>query len=134
MIGKYVQMVNIKKNFKEHFILISISSTLFLLYGLGFYFISNAFINNGLLTFINLTGFLSISWIIGFLTPIAPGGLGVSDLSFAYFLSPFYGFSLASFLVVIFRFCLFISEGLMFLIIMKIFKFNILSSLKDKHE
>lgn len=128
VMGKYVQITDIKQNFWEHLGLIIISSTLFLLYGLGFYFLSVAFLNNNLIDIISSTGLLSVSWIIGFLTPIAPGGLGVSDLSFAYFLSPFYGFSMASFLVVIFRFCLFITEGLMFLIVMKIFNLNIVSS------
>lgn len=132
IIRKYVYITGLKQNLWEHWGLVCISSFLFILYGLAFYFLSSAFLNNNIMHLINLISLLSISWIIGFLTPIAPGGLGVSDLSFAYFISPFYGFAMASFLAVVFRLCLLLIEGVMFIIVIKISKFNIISPINKK--
>lgn len=132
LIEKHIYIMSIKGNFWEHLGLISISAILFFLYGLAFYFLSSAFIENSFMNLISLTGLLSISWIFGFLTPIAPGGLGISDLSFAYFISPFYGFAMSSFLVIAFRLCLLLMEGFMFLIVMKISKLNVISPVNKK--
>lgn len=124
-LGKYVPVMGLKENFKEHLVLIGISSLLFLLYGIAFYFLSSSFADNPLQRVIDLSGLISVAWITGFLTPVSPGGLGVSDLSLAFLLTPFYSFSLASFLVIIFRLSLFIAEGLIFLLVVKMFGFDV---------
>lgn len=119
-----------KRNWKEHVLLLTISSTLFLLDGAAFFLLSSAFIQTPINRVIDLAGLFSASWIVGFLTPIAPGGLGVSDLSFAFLLQYFYNFSLASFLVILFRFNLLFTEGIAFLFVIKLFGFNVINPQK----
>lgn len=127
-LGKYLPTVMFKSNLKEHLNLLSLSVALFLLYGVAFFLLCSAFVYNPPSRIFDISGLLSASWVIGFITPVAPGGLGVADLSFAYLLQFFYSFSLASFLVVAFRFSLFAAEGLMFLIVLKFFGLNIVST------
>ena len=129
-LGNKIPKVAIKKNKSEHLWIICISSSLFFLDGLAFYFLTSAFVYNPLQRVFELSGMFSSTWIIGFLTPVAPGGLGVSDLSFAFILSAFYNFPLASFFVVLFRFGLFLSEGTVLLFVIKLFGFNLINSLQ----
>lgn len=123
---KRIPAVSFKVSIKQHLFLLSLSVVLFLIYGLSFFLLSSAFFYNPLARILEITGLLSASWVIGFITPVAPGGLGVADLSFAYLLQPLYSFSLASFLVVSFRFCLFLAEGLTFLLVIKLFGLNVI--------
>lgn len=128
--GKYIPKVIYKNDLKEHLSLLGLSASLFLLYGIGFFLLSSAFVSNPLSRVLDISGLLSASWIIGFVTPVAPGGLGVSDLSFAFLLQFFYDFSLASFLALAFRFSLFIAEGLMFFLVVKLTGLNVLGIIK----
>ncbi len=57
------------------------------IFGLGFYFLIVSF--KGIFT-INLavaTGIFALSWVIGFLFVIAPGGLGAREIALVYFLA-----------------------------------------------
>lgn len=127
-IGSKIPKIAFRKNFREHLWIILISSTSFFLNGLAFYFLSSAFVSNPLSRLPDLSGLFSVAWIIGFLTPVAPGGLGISDLSFAFLLSAFYDFSLASFLVVLSRLGLLISEGLVFIFVVKLTHFDLIKA------
>lgn len=131
-IGNKMPQISFRKNFSEHLWMIIVSSILFFLNGVAFYFLSAAFIQTPINRVFELSGLFASSWIVGFLTPVAPGGLGVSDLSFAYTLSSFYNFSLASFLAMVFRFGLLLSEGLVFIFVVKLSNFNLIKSSKGR--
>lgn len=110
-------------SFNNHLKLLLFSSFLFLLNGFAFYLLFLA-INNSI-SFLLISGLFSLTWLIGFLTPLAPGGLGVSDLSLAFLLSSSYSLPLASFLTVMYRVLLICSELLVFLIVMILNNFNL---------
>ena len=117
-LGKYLPEVIYKNGFRGHLSLLGLSVGFFLLYGVAFFLLISAFVDNPLSRILDISGLLSASWVVGFLTPVAPGGLGVSD------------FSLASFLALAFRFNLFLAECLMFLLVIKLFGFDVVSSFK----
>lgn len=131
-LGKHLAQVKYKNSFVGHLSLLGLSSALFLLYGLAFFLLSSAFVDNQMSRILDLSGLLAVSWIVGFLTPVAPGGLGVSDFSLAFLLQPFYDFSLSSFLALAFRLNLFIAEGLMFLLVIKLFGWDVVGMFKKK--
>lgn len=108
-------------SYKTHIALTIWTVFLFLLNGISFYLISRAFGQVPISNLAVFTGLFSASWIVGFLTPVAPGGLGVTDLSFAYLLLPFFDFSEASFLSLLFRFGFIMSEGIVFLLVWSVY-------------
>ena len=71
----------------------------------------------------NLSQFISIyagSWLLGYLTFLAPAGLGVQELSISALLAPFLTASLAGLVAIIFRFSLLAGEVLsLFLVWLK---------------
>lgn len=132
VLGRKVPSIIYKKELRTHLGLLGLSAFLFLLYGVAFFLLSFAFVPNPVFKVADVSGLLALSWILGFITPVAPGGLGISDLSFAFLLSSFYNFSLTSFLALVFRFSLFAAEGLMFLSVIKFFGFDVISSPRKK--
>lgn len=66
--------------------------------------------------------FYSLAWLIGYLSIFAPGGIGVTEVSLAYFLSFFMQFSLASVIALSYRFFLTVAELFMFLLALRIKK------------
>lgn len=112
-----IPIFEVPLSYKTHIVLTIWTAFLFLLNGISFYLISRAFEYVPISNLSVFTGLFSASWIIGFLTPVAPGGLGVTDLSFAYLLLPFFNFSEASFLSLLFRFGFMMSEGVVFLFV-----------------
>lgn len=133
--GKYIPAVDRNKtNKRRHLKLIGMSVGLFLVYGIAFNILISAFDGNLPPRLLEITGLLSASWVIGFLTPIAPGGLGVSDLSFTFMLQNFYSLSFASFTALTFRFLLFVAEGIMFILVLKLSNFDIVNFKKMSKE
>lgn len=118
-------------NYKKHLFLCLLSAVLFILNGIAFYSLSFNFYGLDVKYLPVIVGLFSLSWITGFLTPVAPGGLGVSDLSFVFLLSPFYTFPEASFLVVLYRIGLLAAEGLVFMTVLAFSKAE-LFSIKSK--
>lgn len=116
LIGKKITNLNFSLTYIKHLYFLLFSVSLFFLNGLAFYFLNIAFDKYDYSLFV-LTGLFSSSWIVGFLTPVAPGGLGISDLSLAYLLSFKYHFAFASFLVLLYRIGLLLSEVLVLLIV-----------------
>lgn len=55
-------------------------------------------------------GIYAASWLLGYLTILSPGGLGIQEIFIAAFLSNFIPLSLASILAIALRICLYISE------------------------
>jgi len=125
ILGKKIPIAGFQVKYWEHYFLIGISAGLFLLNGMAFFLLASTFIENPFSRIFTLTGLFSSAWLVGFLTPVAPGGLGVTDLSFAYLLTTYYNFPLASFLAVAYRFGLLVTEGVVFLFVIKLFGFNL---------
>lgn len=134
LLGKHVPVEVEKTAALQHFKLIGMSVGLFLVYAVAFNILVSAFAGNYLPGLSETAGLLSASWVIGFLTPIAPGGLGVSDLSFAFMLQYFYSLPFASFIALAFRFLLFVVEGIMFVLVLKLSNFDILGLKKMSTE
>lgn len=108
----------IKIDYSGHFFLNLVSVALFMLNGLAFYLLCFSFFGLDFGQIWLITGLFALSWITGFITPVAPGGLGVSDLSFVFLLSPFYTLPQASFLVIIYRIILLAAEGFVFIAVL----------------
>lgn len=82
----------------------------FVLAGASLFFLSRGVIE---LEFSQLPTFIGIyaaSWLLGYITILAPGGLGIQEISIAAFLSNFMPLPLASILAITLRVCLYISE------------------------
>lgn len=62
-------------------------------------------------------GIFAASWLLGYITLFAPGGLGVQEASIAILLSPYIPFPVASILAVLFRILLLVSEVLVLLFV-----------------
>lgn len=58
------------------------------------------------------------SWLIGYITIIAPSGLGIQEVSIASFLANFTPFSVASIIAISFRVLLYLMESLIILLVM----------------
>ncbi len=72
---------------------------------------------NSILTF---SGFYAFSWVVGFLSFFAPGGLGVTEITLAYLLSFMMPLSLASSITILYRFLLTVAEFLIFSISLRL--------------
>ncbi len=94
----------------------------FVLNGLGLILIQYAFLHKLDLNLLTISGIYAFSWLIGYLTIIAPGGLGVTEVSLAYFLSIYaqIPLSLASGIALAFRFLLTIAEMSVFLVLVSL--------------
>lgn len=66
------------------------------------------------------SGFYAFSWAVGFLSFFAPGGLGITEITLSYLLSFVMPLSLASFITILYRFMLTISEFLVFALSLKL--------------
>ena len=62
-----------------------------------------------------LSGIFAIAWVAGFITPGAPGGLGVREAILVTVLTPLYGGGTAVALTIVLRICTFAADGLGFL-------------------
>lgn len=108
-----------KKNYSAHFssfrilpviILSFVNFTQFVLAGLGLFLIAKGIYDLpwDLMPF--FVGVYSASWVLGYVSFFAPGGLGVQELSIAGLLSIFMPFSLASLAAILFRLSLTLAE------------------------
>ncbi|MDO8503262.1 MAG: lysylphosphatidylglycerol synthase domain-containing protein [bacterium] len=131
-LGKRIPPYPHQETFGTHTFFLIWSASLFLLNGVSFFLIALAFTNTVLSDLLVLSGLFAAAWVVGFLTPVAPGGLGVSDLSFAFLLTTFYDFPLAAFLTIVFRFGFLLSEGIIFLFIIRISGWDIISGRGQK--
>lgn len=71
-------------------------------------------------------GFFTASWMIGYLTIIAPAGLGVQEVSIAALLSLFMPFPVASLIAILFRVVLLIAELITFIGMIILVKVNLI--------
>lgn len=82
----------------------------FLLNGLSLFFLIQAFGITSQISLWQVVGIFSLSWLIGYLTIFAPGGLGVTEVSQAYLLSYFIPFPAAVLISIVFRLVLIVAE------------------------
>lgn len=93
----------------------------FLLNGFALFFVIVSLTHNfEILNLIKSTGFYSLSWVLGYISLISPGGIGVSELS----LAGLYGFEMdfakASLVALLYRLMLTVAEILIFCLALKI--------------
>ncbi|MBI4039338.1 flippase-like domain-containing protein [Candidatus Daviesbacteria bacterium] len=89
----------------------------FLLNGLSLVFLIYAFGYLSEISFWQVVGIFSLSWLIGYLTVFAPAGLGVTEVSLAYLLSFFIPFPSAVLISIIFRLLLIVAEVSTFMLV-----------------
>jgi len=95
----------------------------FLVTGLALYFILLSF-GSAALDPIKLTAIYALSWIIGYLTFLAPGGLGIADATLTGLLTPHLGIGFASLVAVILRLIIFGNELLLGIIVWRLWRKN----------
>ncbi len=88
----------------------------FLLLGAILYLLTASFFSNFQASYWLLTGLFSIAWVLGFITPGAPAGLGVREAILVTALDPIYGASVALSLTLSLRIVTTVGDGLGFLI------------------
>lgn len=119
-----------KRDIKKFDMTLSLKSTLslipwfmlnFFLNGIALAFLANSIgIKLDILDLLKYIGFYSISWVLGFVSIIAPAGIGVAEVSLAYLLSlSGIPIAIASAIAIIYRFLLTLSEAVVFLIVLK---------------
>jgi len=66
--------------------------------------------------FFLITSIFAISWLLGFITPGSPGGIGVREALLVTFLSPIYGHALAVWFSIVLRIITTLGDGLAFIL------------------
>lgn len=96
----------------------------FLINGLALTFLIYAFTGNfEIEKLFFVSGVYALSWLIGYFSIFAPGGLGVTEITLALLLSLQMPLSLASTIAIIYRFLLVIAELVTFIVTLK-FKYS----------
>lgn len=66
--------------------------------------------------FVLITSIFAVSWLLGFVTPGSPGGIGVREALLVLFLTPLYGEAISVWLSIMLRIITTVGDGLAFLI------------------
>src|SRR3990167_4693775 len=110
--------LKINKIQKRWLPLIAISVfTQFLLTGLSLYFISLGLGVNSSAGVIPYIGIYAASWLVGYLTFLAPSGLGLREASIAGLMSLYVPLALGSLIAILFRLATLVSEAIMIAVI-----------------
>lgn len=96
-------------------------SARFWLWGLVLFYMTNSLIPVATSLLPVFIGAFSIAWLIGYVAPFAPAGLGVTELSLAAVLAPFISLPIASILAISFRVAVMITEAAYFLVVLLFF-------------
>lgn len=96
-------------------------SARFWLWGLVLFYMTNSLIPVATSLLPVFIGAFSIAWLIGYVAPFAPAGLGVTELSLAAILAPFISLPVASILAISFRVAVMITEAAYFLVVLLFF-------------
>ena len=86
----------------------------FILNGIALFFLSAAITGNFNLSLPSLIGFYALAWVIGYVTILSPGGIGVTEVSLAFLLGLQIPVAVASLVAVVYRFLLTIAELIVF--------------------
>lgn len=111
-----VSLIQIK--IQDYIIVMPLFLLNFLLNGLGLMFLIYSFTGK-LENLFLLSGIYALSWLIGYFSIFAPGGLGVTEASLALLLSFQMPLPLASSIAIIYRFLLVIAELVTFIIALR---------------
>lgn len=103
---------------KDYVVLLPLFVFNFLLNGIGLMFLVYSFTGK-LENIFLLSGIYALSWLVGYFSIFAPGGLGVTEASLALLLSFQMPLPLASSIAIIYRFLLVIAELITFTIALK---------------
>lgn len=107
----------------------------FLLNGVAIFFLTKAIYPNvSLFDLVFFTGVFAFAWVVGFVSIIAPAGLGVTDVLLAYLLSLVIPLPLASTIALSYRVLLTITELLVFLWVLRLDTKDNLVDLKKSWE
>lgn len=98
------------------FVAISATVAQFLLTGVTFWVLLSAFTTVPFIVVLAISGMQALAWLLGYVTIIAPGGLGVADASRAALVSSYSTLAVGSAVALIFRVLLLISEILVTLV------------------
>jgi len=111
------EKVDFSFSLKRSFLIFLLDVLVWFFQGSAFFFLVKAiYFKINFVHFLSLIGIYSLSWMLGFLILIAPGGLGVREGSMMIFLKNILPVGLASLLAILSRIWLIIHELLNFLI------------------
>lgn len=93
----------------------------FLLNGLALMLLTYAFTGNFKIeNMFPFSGVYALSWLVGYFSLFAPGGIGVADSTLALLLSMQMPLPLASTIAIIYRFLLVIAESIVFIVVLNL--------------
>ncbi len=120
-LSKFTSKREMLKKFRIKFYLIPLIllsfSMQFIIDGAILFFLSRQATDLSLLQLPAFVGIFTLSWILGYLTIIAPSGFGVQEVTQAILLSHYMPFSVASVIAILFRLFLIFGELLSLLLI-----------------
>lgn len=94
--------------------IVSLSS--FFLMGMTLNFLANSFFHVQEVSFFQVTCLFSIAWVTGFVTPGAPGGMGIREAMIVILFSPLFGTGTAVGLGVVLRVTTILGDALAFIV------------------
>lgn len=107
---------NFRLGFLDTLLMTFLSMLNFILNGVAIFLLLRALgVSLGVEMVAVISGFYALSWIIGYVSIFAPGGMGVTEVSLAYLLSNFVPFPLASLVSLLYRVLLTLAEVLVFI-------------------
>lgn len=113
LIRKYIDKELRFRNIFFSLILISIN---FLALGFILFSLIEIYSEDAPTDYFLITSIFAISWLLGFITPGSPGGIGVREALLVAFLAPIYGNAMAIWLSIMLRIITTLGDGLAFLI------------------
>lgn len=118
---KKEKFVIIPLKIQDYILVLPLSFTNFLINGLALTFLAYTFTGNLEIEKLFLfSGIYALSWLAGYFSIFAPGGIGVTEVALALLLSFQFPFPLASAIAVIYRFLLVITEMIIFIFTLKL--------------
>jgi len=119
--GFFIQRLDKKEKphpylFKEIIQMLLPYLLVWLAFGTGFFLLILSFQGFEVAYFPVVTGIFALSWVVGFLFVIAPGGLGARELALVYFLGLFLSHPLAILLAISSRILMIVAELLILLV------------------
>ncbi len=91
----------------------------FILNGIALFFLIAAITGNFNLSLSSSIGFYSLSWVIGYVTLLSPGGIGVTEVSLTFLLGLQMPIPVASLVAIVYRFLLTVAELIVFSLCLK---------------
>lgn len=88
----------------------------FLMLGFVLYVFIKWHLPDAVVNYFLILGIFAISWLLGFVTPGSPGGIGVREALLVLFLTPLYGEAISVWLSIMLRIITTVGDGLAFLI------------------